>query len=235
MSKSIVQFVLSLALVCSLAACATNRQKPIRVSEFSRPIRVACVGDSITFGYGLKNRTNESYPARLGAMLGTNWIVGNFGVNGATLLKRGTRPYFTQPALSHALAFEPDVVVIQLGTNDTKKENWGEHKADFVPDYLELISRFSELPTKPRIYLCRPVPLFRDRGKNFDTNQLLIEILPVIDYVGRKSKHPVIDLNAPFEKRPELFPDGVHPNAEGANLIAQDVYTALVGKVARKK
>ena len=235
MKNRVATTVLPLALVCALAGCSAPHQKAIREADYSAPIRVACVGDSITYGYGLKDREHESYPARLASMLGPKWSVRNFGVNGATLLKNGTRPYLTQPALREELAFEPDVVIVQLGTNDTKPENWGAHKNEFVPDYLELIRRFSERKTRPRIYLCRPVPLFRDRGKSFDPNKMLVEILPVINRVAHQERLPLIDLYGAFEKEPERFPDGVHPDAAGADLIARHIYAALLAKATDHK
>lgn len=85
------------------------------------PIRLACVGDSITQGDGLA--ADDSYPSQLQALLGEEWKVGNFGVSGRTLLKKGDHPYWTESAYQKALEFEPDVVIIMLGTNDTKEHN----------------------------------------------------------------------------------------------------------------
>ena len=61
-------------------------------TTYSEPIRVACVGDSITFGYGIKDRDKMSYPAQLGKRLGNKYEVRNFGVNGHTLLSKGNAP-----------------------------------------------------------------------------------------------------------------------------------------------
>lgn len=211
------------------SSCSTpSRNGAIREERYSSPIRVACVGDSITYGYGFKNRERESYPAQLTAMLGTKWEVGNFGVNGATLLKQGTRPYLDQQAFRDALSFKPNIVIIKLGTNDTKPENWGTHRAEFISDYLELIGHFSALESRPRIYLCLPVPIFRNRGNTPDPNTALIEIIAEIKKVAQKAKLPVIDLYTPFESQPELFPDGVHPDVHAAGLIATNVYRKLL-------
>ena len=114
---------------------------------------VACVGDSITYGAGISNRTYNSYPAQLGRMLqkfDSRWGTRNFGVSGATLLRNGDLPYIRQGAYSQALAAEPDAVIIKLGTNDSKPQNWAL-KEDFISDYLFLIDSFAELPSKPKI------------------------------------------------------------------------------------
>src|SRR5256885_2347791 len=90
--------------------------------------RVACVGDSITFGAGLRDRESNNYPARLQHSLGSDWEVRNFGVSSTTVLKRGNKPYVREKAYAQALEFKPDLVVIMLGTNDTK------HRDDAIPD-----------------------------------------------------------------------------------------------------
>ena len=98
--------------------------------SYAEPIRVACVGDSITFGYGIKDRDKMSYPAQLGKRLGSKYEVRNFGVNGHTLLSKGNAPYIKSKAYRDALAFAPEIVVIKLGTNDSKPMNW-QYKSEF--------------------------------------------------------------------------------------------------------
>ena len=132
-------------------------------------VRVACVGDSITFGAHLRDPNQESYPAVLGQMLGPGFEVRNFGVGGATLLKHGDKPYFKQSAYTNALASKPDVVVILLGTNDSKHpgdggtdadksvNNW-QSKADFVSDYEDLIRQFRNANPEARIFVGLPTP-----------------------------------------------------------------------------
>lgn len=223
-------------VACALGlvtACSSSRFYPIREADYPEPIRVACVGDSITFGHGLKDRAHESYPVQLQALLGSHWQVMNFGFSGATLLKHGTRPYSLQPPYREALASKPNVVIIKLGTNDTNQKDWPSHKKEFLSDYLELIRTFRELETRPRIYLCLPVPLFRDRGKNYDTDKILTEeVIPKIRAVARKTHVPVIDLYTELADKAEMFPDGVHPDARGARVMAAAICAQLTGRPA---
>jgi lysophospholipase L1-like esterase len=213
-------------VMCALTACRTAPQTPIRV---------ACVGDSITYGYGIEDRERNCYPAQLAAMLGDQWDVRNFGVNGATALRTGTRPYNEQPAFRAALSFKPNVVVIKLGTNDTNTKSWPSHRDEFMSDYFALIRSFRALETRPRIYICRPVPLFRDRGKSYDTDKILTEeVIPKLNEVARHEHLPVIDLYSEFGNKAALFSDGVHPNAKGASLMARKIYQALTGKTSPK-
>jgi lysophospholipase L1-like esterase len=161
--------------------------------------------------------------------------VRNFGVNGATALKNGTRPYNEQPAFRDVLLFKPNVIVIELGTNDTNAKSWPSHKDEFIADYLNLIRNFQALETKPRIYLIRPTPLFRDRGKDYDTDKILTEeVIPKINEIARREHLPLIDLYAALDNKGALFPDGVHPNPEGSGLMAQKVYQTLTGRTAAK-
>jgi arylsulfatase A-like enzyme/lysophospholipase L1-like esterase len=207
----------------------------LRETDFNRPIRVACIGDSITYGHLLPQRERNSYPAQLQALLGEQWRVENFGHTGATLLRKSPRPFLEQPEYTAALAFQPDVVVLQLGTNDTQRQTWETEGAHFIADYLELIRSFQALESKPRIVLCRPLPLFRDRGQDWDTDRVLRDqILPKIDEVARQARLPLINLNAIFADVQRLMPDGVHPSTEGAALMARTVYTAITGKPAAK-
>jgi acyl-CoA thioesterase-1 len=231
MNRSSVTACLLAVMSLLLSSCAVSKQTHLQETDYPGTIRVACVGDSITFGHLIANRAQNSYPAQLAARLGQKWEVRNFGMNGATALKQGTRPYWTQQVNHDALAFKPDVVIIQLGTNDTAPPNWQPHTTEFGADYAALIQQFASQPVKPRIYVCRPVPLFRDRGKARDTDHILkAQIIPLIDEAAGKARVPVIDLYAALDGKPALFPDGVHPNAEGAGLIAGAVYTALTGR-----
>ena len=192
-------------------------------------MRIACVGDSITFGMGTARPERDSYPAQLQRMLGVEThLVGNFGRSGATLLEQGDKPYVQQDVFAQALAFAPDVVVIQLGTNDTKPHNW-VRKAEFAADYTALILRFQSLASRPRIFVSLP-PFIPGEGNFGITEPVLLEQLPLITTVARETGATVIDIHAAFLGQESLLPDRVHPNKAGATLLARTVFAALVGK-----
>ena len=214
----------ALLLVLFLFGCSWF----VHAKSVQAPKRVACVGDSITFGAAIKDRAKNCYPAQLGRILGEGWEVANFGVNGATLLKKGDKPYWKQKAFEQAYAFEPDVVVIKLGTNDSKPQNW-KHKADYVADYLDLIEGFRKLESKPEVFICYPVPAYPGRWGITD-KVMKEEVMPRLDEVAKKSGCKVIDLYSALSDREEMFPDRVHPNAAGATVIAEVVAAALAEK-----
>ncbi len=192
--------------------------------------QVSCVGDSITYGYGISNRTVDSYPGQLEALLqetDESWVVSNFGVNSKTLLRRGDQPYVETSAYRQALASEPDIVIIMLGTNDAKPENW-IYSEDYVSDYCDLIDRFQELSTHPEVWICKPVPAFEDRW-NISPTVIRDEIPPMIDEIATLRDVKVIDLYQPLLPYGDLFPDGIHPNTEGAGIMAQTLAMFLLG------
>ena len=201
----------------------------------ARPLRVACVGNSVTYGYGLANRGRDAYPVRLQAMLdsayGVNrFEVGNFGHSGSTLLRKGHRPYMNLPEFRQALDFKADWVVIHLGLNDTDPRNWPDWKEEFIPDYRALIDSFRAVNPEARILICKMTPIF-DRHLRFQsgTRDWHAQIQQAIVQVAQGAGVQLIDLFTPLHSRPDLFPDALHPNPEGALILAKTVYGALTG------
>ncbi len=204
----------------------------ITVLAGEQPLRVACIGDSITFGHGVRNRNENSFPAQLGKMLGKGYEVKNFGVSASTMLKKGNKPYWRLKQFTAARDYKPNIVIVKLGTNDTKPGNW-KHKAEFEPDYVEMVKVFQGLESKPDVWICYPVPVFPERwGINDKT--VKGEVIPTVDRVAAKTGARVIDLYAPLDGKPELVPDKVHPNAAGATVMAEAIFAALTGKTPPK-
>ena len=146
--------LLSMSFALQAAAAVPGRKK-----ASAPPVRVACVGNSITYGTGIQDRAHDSYPAQLQRMLGPGYVVGNFGRPGATLLYRGHRPYVCQPEFREALAFKGDIVVMHLGINDTDPRNWPNYRDEFVKDYLSLIDSLRAANPKARFILARMTPI----------------------------------------------------------------------------
>ena len=188
-------------------------------------VRVACIGNSITFGAGIKNRSRDSYPSVLARMLGDNYWVKNFGVSARTMLNKGDHPYMNEPAYKNALAFNPNIVVIKLGTNDSKSFNW-KYKADFMKDAQTMINAFKGLPSQPKIYLCYPSKAYLT-GDGINDDIISKEIIPMIKKLAKKNDLSVIDLHTAMDGMPELFPDRIHPNEKGAQVMAIAVYQSI--------
>lgn len=184
-------------------------------------VKVACVGNSITEGSGLE----QTYPEVLQELLGEQYEVRNYGMGGRTLLKKGDYPFWNEAKYQEVLAWHPDIVIIKLGTNDTKPQNW-QYKDEFVKDYVKFIKSFKKLPSKPQVYIAYPVPVFEDK---FDISKQVMdnEVLPAVKKIARKAKVKTIDLYNPFLGKADLTYDGIHPNDAGAALLANEVYKAL--------
>ena len=215
--KKILLIALSFMLVCTCWA--------------QDKIKVACVGNSITYGSGVAEREKNAYPVRLQQMLGDAYEVGNFGKPGATLLNKGHRPYTQQQEYKDALAFAGDIVVIHLGINDTDPRNWPNYRDEFIGDYRSLMQSFREVNPKVRFLLARMTPL-SDRHWRFEsgTRDWHDEIQSAIECVAKAEGVQLIDFHEPLYPYPYLLEDAVHPNAEGAAILAKTVYEGITGR-----
>lgn len=213
-----------LLLFLALALVSATEAKPLR------KVKVSCVGNSITYGMKLENRERDCYPAQLQRMLGEGYEVGNFGKSGATLLRHGHRPYFEQEEFRQALDFAGDIVVIHLGINDTDPRNWPHYADEFVGDYLALIDSLRSRNPKARFFVAKMTPIGHTHPRFLTgTKQYHGEIQAAIREVVRRSGARYIDFYEPLYHYPWMLPDAVHPNAEGATLLAREVYSAITG------
>jgi len=210
MKNLLILFVLTIAF--SFSAVAQSK------------IKVACVGNSITQGPGRDNP--DSYPLQMQKILGDKYDVKNFGVSGRTLLKKGDYPFWNEPQFEETKSFAPDILVIKLGTNDSKPQNW-KYKEEFTADYIDMIETFKKsMPKKGKVYICLPVPVFQG---NFDINGevILNEMRPMLMEIAKKTKSEIIDLYTPLLDKSALLPDGIHPNKEGLGIMAAEIAKAI--------
>lgn len=190
------------------------------------PRRIACIGDSITEGSGLSNPALESYPGRLQRLFGPADTVRNFGVSGRTLLKRGDYPYWKEAAYSNSRAYNPDVVLIKLGTNDSKPQNW-RYGTNFVADLEELIASFRSLPASPRVILCTPAPVYGAGAFGISPGIVATNIAPIVRETAARLGLEVCDFHTLLAGHAEWFPDTVHPTTSGAAVMASHLFRLL--------
>ena len=195
-------------------------------------VRVACIGNSITDGIGIDMSDARGYPANLQKLLGDNFLVKNFGVSARTLLKKGDRPYMKEGAWKDALAFCPDIVIVKLGTNDSKVENW-KYGNDFARDLQEMLDSLKSLPTSPDIYLCNPIPAAKIW--NIQDSVIVNEITPILKRSAKKNKATFIDLHTAFKNDDgkQMQSDGIHPTAEGAEQLSRIIYPYIKNRVRK--
>ena len=205
-------------------------------------VKVACIGNSITDGHGIDVATQFGYPALLQQMLGDNYWVKNFGVSARTMLNKGDNPYMNEMAWKDAVAFNPDIVIIKLGTNDSKPQNW-QYGAEFKNDLKQMITTLRPdlaqpqkkkgkkskniLPAKPQIILCTPIPAFKSTW-NINDSIIANSIIPIQQEVAREYGLQVIDLHTLFADKFDLVQsDGIHPNEKGVKRMAEIIAETL--------
>ena len=194
-------------------------------------IRVACIGNSITYGHGIQDREHDTYPAQLQSLLGTDFQVVNFGVSGTTAQREGDFPWTTTKEYTAAKDFQPQIAVIKLGTNDSKPQNWvGSER--FIQNLEALALEFEQLPSHPRIIIALPAKAYEVRW-NIHDDIIAQQELPAIKKMAKKHHWPLIDLYKATSQMQQCFPDGIHPNVEGAGVIAAKV-EKTVRKAAKK-
>lgn len=194
-----------------------------------QPIKVACIGNSVTYGYGLPD-AGDTYPMQLQQQLGEDYEVGNFGHSGATLLRQGHNPFYKTEAFAQALAFAPDIAVIHLGLNDTDPRNWPNYGDEFEADYGWLLDTLRVINPHVQLYLCRLTPIFSGHPRfKSSTRDWYWQIQDIIPEIAAQHDVELIDLHTPLYHRPDLFSDNLHPDATGARIIAQVVYGKLTG------
>ena len=189
-------------------------------------VRVACIGNSITDGFGIDMASQRGYPAQLQQLLGNDYHVKNFGVSGRTMLNKGDLPYQNELAWRDALAFRPDIVIIKLGTNDSKPENWQYNKG-FKDDLQQMVDALQANKNNPRIILCTPIPAFKPTW-NINDSVIVHGITPIINKVAKKNKLQVIDLHTLYANDGDkMIADGIHPDARGARRMAEIIAEQL--------
>ena len=189
-------------------------------------IRIACIGNSITYGAGIKDPVKDSYPAVLQRMLGDEYKVVNFGVSGSCLLSKNSYAYRNFPRFEEAKSYQPDIVLIKLGTNDSKEKNIPIF-SELEVDLSNMVDEFKQLDSKPEVILLYPVPVFRFIEGGINDTILRKIIIPAIAGVAKAKKLKIVDLYKVLSDKPQCYTDKVHPNEAGAILIAEEVYKIL--------
>lgn len=206
-----------------------------------KAVRVACIGNSITDGHGIDMAPAYGYPAQLQQMLGKGYWVKNFGVSARTMLNKGDYPYMNELAWKDAQAFRPDIVIIKLGTNDSKPDNW-QYGAEFKKDLQQMITTLrpdlaqplkkgkkkgTAQPAGPQIYLCTPIPAFKPSW-NINDSVIVNGIIPIQQEVAKQYGLQVIDLHTLFaDDGDKMLSDGIHPDGKGARRMAEIIAAAI--------
>ncbi|SFN59543.1 Lysophospholipase L1 [Pseudobutyrivibrio sp. UC1225] len=202
-------------------------------------VRITCAGDSLTYGSGvLKSREIDSYPSQLQVKLGTGYLVSNYGLRNATAASTGDLPYVESEQYKESLDSNPDIVILMLGTNDTKVDNW--NPSDYREGLLSIVKTYQNLKSKPVVYLMRSPYCFPIEGNEHAEYQVQENIVngelgDIISEVAAETGVTMIDLKAVTEGKEYLYTDGIHFTAEGYDLISDTVYDEIKKEVKEEK
>ncbi len=191
----------------------------------ARPIRITCVGASdvsTPTPYGTPN-----WPVYIAPMLGYEYAITNCGASGTTMIQDGNAPYWNTQQYTDGLNSSPDIVIIMLGSNDSKPYNW-IYQTNYTPDYEEMISQYRNLPSHPRIYLNTLLTVYGDGAYDIVGPIVDGQLCPIIKQIAFDEELPVIDVNTATENMPQNFPDNIHPDIGGAKVVAQTVFNGLL-------
>ncbi|WP_250277283.1 DUF459 domain-containing protein [[Clostridium] colinum] len=185
-------------------------------------IKIACIGDSITYGLGVEFRRRFStYPARLYKNLGKDYKVLNYGASSRTLLSSGNHPYSKTKFIKKCLKENPNIIIIMLGSNDSKLINWNAKK--YKQEYLKLIKKYQSINKNFKIYIMTPPRAFAKIKNESSIRNYIIknEICPIIKSISKETNVKLIDLYNLTKDKPQWFFDGIHPNKKGNIEIAK--------------
>lgn len=196
--------------------------------------KIACVGDSITYGHGITNWPKNNYPTVLGNLLSSTFQVQNFGVSGCTVQSDGDQPYTATKRYHQGLDYNADIVILMMGSNDSKPENWKDAE-QFRQQYNALIDSYIQKNASATVFLCTPAKPYYTDGQTkglmrFDINgEQVTEIADIVQTIAQERNLPLIDIYTLTAAHPEWFEkDGVHPNNAGAAAIAEEIKTNIV-------
>ena len=210
-------------IICTLVlfACAWHIQ-----AQPPGIIKIACVGASITAGARLKNPAKESYPAQLQTKMGDGYEVHNYGVGGCTMLRKGDKPYWKMPEYQAALAWQPDIVTIDLGGNDSKLIN-RVYLDEYKKDCHDMIQSFAGLSSHPRIILLQPVVSFVTDTTGIWDPVIVNRIIPLLKDVAYTDNRELVNMHSLLIDKPALMPDKIHPELEGTTIVAKSLYEII--------
>lgn len=232
---SIMLLVILLVLLLFFSYLYFNGLSGIAQTSTPEPgqIKVACIGDSITYGHGIKNWPKNNYPVLLQELLGDGYHVQSFGVSGRAVQDNSDQPYRALSHYEESIAYDADIIVFMMGSNDTKPENWFGEEA-FKTALLDLLDDYTQGEKKPLIYVCTtPACFFTETSDGeLTSHDLRPAYADTIAELTRQTAEelscPIIDIHALTEENPQWFAkDGVHPNNDGAAAIAKAVYEAI--------
>ena len=210
-----------------IVSAPVDLQIPVsaQANAAARSVRITCIGASdvsTPTPYGTPN-----WPDYIAPMLGYGYVVTNCGASGTTMMKNGNAPYWNTQQFVDGTNSSPDIVIIMLGSNDSKSYNWA-NQTNYVPDYESMINIYRNLPSHPRIYINTLLSVYGPGSYDITDPIVTGQLCPIIKQIAFDEHLPIIDINAATKNMPQNFPDNVHPDIAGAKVVAQTIFNGLM-------
>ncbi|MBR3685295.1 MAG: hypothetical protein IKL86_03380 [Clostridia bacterium] len=236
--KRIIGFLVAIVLIAIIALGAAMfvgcTDFHIHTKAKEGQIKVACVGDSITYGMSVVNWFKNTYPKQLGELLGDEYHVQNFGFSAKTAQENNKESYRATKLYEKSKEYQPDIVILMLGSNDSKPENFVS-KEYFKQAERELIEIYLNLESKPRLILATVNAGFYVHGATegsymYDINGTNINIINEAVYeLAEEYNLELVDTYALTKDHPEYYKiDGIHPDKNGQKAMAEAFYQDII-------
>ena len=215
--------VLLLALIVIFAVIIGSIAYPEALVSGEGDLRIICVGDSITYGQGVYgSRRSATFTAYLADMIEDSTVV-NYGLSSRTLQSSADMPYTNEKHFAASRSEDADVVIIMLGTNDSKASFWD--KENYTKEYEAFIKGYMDMESSPEVYIMIPPRVYAEVKSDYDCDNAVVsgELREAVVSLGATLGVEVIDLYSVTDGHPEWFPDGLHPNADGNYAIAEEI------------
>lgn len=224
----IYQLIILACLSIFLISCKQTPEPPKKKPKPERTLKIACIGDQIMLSEKLDSA--DRYPAQLQWLLGNDYLVKTFALKKATVLKNGNQPFIEDTLFKQAISFQPDIVVINLGINDTKMSNWWKYGEEFIDDYMKIVKTFQTISSKPKVLICRPTKPF-NIVNGIDDSTMNVGVLPNIDSVATWLDVEKIDLYTISSYRRDLFKQYLYPDKTACRMIAETIADAITSDI----
>ena len=203
--------------------------KPVAKAEVEDLPIIACIGASITEGAGAGDGAQFytlSYPAQLQNALNGEYNVINYGNSGKTVRDDlGEESWLNTYQWQGVQAIVPDIAILNIGTNDSKTHHSPNHDA-FYASFKNLVDKLLLVNPDMEIIVCT-VPYAYSSIWEINNDNIANIIAPVQREIAAEYGFTLVDLYEYTQNKPHLFPDGVHPNAKGYEMIVKILKKAL--------
>ncbi len=183
--------------------------------DLSSGPKIACVGDSLTYGYGLFNRNRDSYPSQTDAFLPSHWEIRNYGINGACATAGHPDFYLNNP-VEELAAWDADIIILMLGSNDSKDSIWNSRDS-YIKGMGRILNRIKGINT--RVVLMTPPPCHLNLF-GISNERIQNEVIPALRQFAGSEGYRLLETGELFRDEEGIYLDNIHMNSKGYGILS---------------